>query len=194
MVVYDISAEITSAPVYPGDPQPKIEPLSRMSDGGEYNLSALNMCLHTGTHVEAPAHFVDGGVTVGEMDLSVFMGGCSVVACNAYHDDLTGADIEKLLPAGATRVLFKTLGQCRLTRSAVFAIISSGVQLVGIDDVSIAPDDDEAAVHRELGLAGVAVLEGLALRHVQSGEYTLFALPVKLDGVEAAPCRAVLMK
>ena len=81
-----------------------------------------------------------------------------------------------------------------MTRSAAFALVNIGVELVGIDAISVAPEDDEESVHRELMSAGIAVLEGLVLRHVQSGSYTLVALPMKIDGVEAAPCRAILLK
>lgn len=193
MTVYDISTEIGSAPVYPGDPQTEINCIKRIGNDSDYALTELKMCLHTGTHVESPSHFVAGGNTIDETPLSVFMGECTVVSCLGM-DDLTGADIDELVKPGTRRVLFKTLGKCRLTRSAAFSLISLGVQLVGIDAQSIAVENDESSVHRELMLAGITLLEGLALRHVRSGEYTLMALPLKISGVEAAPCRAVLLK
>ena len=193
MRIFDISTDMAAAPVYPGDPATRFERVSSISKGDECNLTALSACLHTGTHIDAPAHYIDGAATIDKPAPPPPMGDCAVIACNSYFDDLTGADIEELLPPRATRVLFKTLGQCRLTRSAVFALIAAGVKLCGIDAPSIAAEDDEAHVHRELALAGVAVLEGLTLRHVQSGRYSLFALPVKMSGVEAAPCRAMLL-
>lgn len=194
MTVFDISAELRSAPVYPDDPETKLVRVKSIKRGDLYNLTAVTASLHTGTHIDSPAHFIDGGMTVDEIDLSVFMGNCRVISVIGRQDDLTGADIEELVPAGTARVLFKTLGGCHLTRSAAFALVSAGVQLVGIDAQSVAPSDDETAVHRELMLAGVAILEGLSLRHVQSGVYTLMALPLKIEGVEGAPCRAILMK
>lgn len=194
MTVYDISTELRVSPVYDGDPETRISRVKSIAKGDEYNLTAVSACLHTGTHIDAPSHYLADGMTVDEIDLTSFMGNCRVIACNGYRDDLTGADIEELVPQGTHRVLFKTLGGCRLTRSAVFALISAGVRLVGIDAQSVAAEDDETAVHRELMLAGVAIIEGLTLRHVQSGAYTLMALPLKIDGVEAAPCRAVLLK
>ncbi len=194
MTVYDISTELTGAAVYPGDPETKLRRVKSILNGDGYNLTTLSMCLHTGTHVESPYHYLDNGVTVNEMDLSAFIGECQVVACNGFDDDVTGADIEQLVKPGTRKVLFKTVGCCRLTRSAAFALINLGVELVGIDAISIAPEDDETAVHRELMMAGIAIIEGLALSHVQSGRYTLVALPMKIDGVEAAPCRAVLLK
>ncbi len=193
MTVFDITVDINTAPVYSGDPNTKIIKEKSMEKGDLYNLTSLFACLHTGTHIDAPAHFLADGATIDQIDLSVFMGECVVISCIG-RDDLTGADIEELVPQGAARVLFKTAGGCRLTRSAAFALVAAGVKLVGIDDQSIATDDDIVAVHRELALAGIAVLEGLTLRHVQSGRYTLMATPLKIKSVEAAPCRALLLK
>ena len=193
MTVFDISVDINTADVYSGDPNTKIIKEKSIEKGDLYNLTSLFTCLHTGTHIDAPAHFLAGGATIDQLDLSVFMGDCAVINCIG-REDLTGADIEELVPQGTQRVLFKTLGDCQLTRSAVFALVAAGVRLVGIDGLSIGTDDDLVAVHRELALAGVAVLEGLTLRHVQSGRYTLMATPLKIKSVEAAPCRALLLK
>ena len=194
MQIYDISREFLSAPIFDGDPAPNLSLVQSMDRGDMYNLSTLSACLHTATHIDAPLHFVENGDSIDEIDLSVFMGECDVIACNGFDDDIVGEDIERLVRQGAKRVLFKTVGRCRLTLSGAFALISAGVKLVGIDDVSIAADDQTAAVHRELALAGVCILEGLTLSHVQSGRYSLFALPIKIEGTEAAPCRAILMK
>ena len=194
MQIYDISREFLSAPIFDGDPAPNLSLVQSMDRGDMYNLSTFSACLHTATHIDAPLHFVENGDSIDEIDLSVFMGECDVIACNGFDDDIVGEDIERLVRQGAKRVLFKTVGRCRLTLSGAFALISAGVKLVGIDDVSIAPDDQTAAVHRELALAGVCILEGLTLSHVQSGRYSLFALPIKIEGTEAAPCRAILMK
>ncbi len=193
MTVFDISVDVNTAPVYSGDPNTKIIREKSIEKGDMYNLTSLFACLHTGTHIDAPAHFLADGATIDQLDLSVFMGECIVINCIG-REDLTGADIEELVPQGAARVLFKTLGDCQLTRSAVFSLVAAGVKLVGIDGLSIGTADDVAAVHRELALAGVAVLEGLSLRHVQSGHYTLMATPIKIKSVEAAPCRALLLK
>ncbi len=194
MQIYDISTEMLSAPVFNGDPAPNLSLIKSIDRGDDYNFTSIYTGLHSATHIDAPLHFVDGGDSIDEIDLSVFMGECDVIACNGFDDDITGEDIERLVKSGAKRVLFKTVGRCRLTLSGAFALISAGVKLVGIDAASIATDNETAAVHRELGLAGVCILEGLTLHHVQSGRYALFALPLKIDGVEAAPCRAVLMK
>ncbi len=194
MTLFDITAELTAAPVSGDEPDTRLTRLLSMADGDRCNLTKLEMSLHSGTHLEAPFHYLNNGLTLSEMNLTSFLGECLVVACNGLSNDLTGSDIEKLVPPGTKKVLFKTLGGCRISRSAAFALIRAGVQLVGIDSPSLSPDDDEETVHRELMMAGVALLEGLVLRHVQSGRYTLLALPLRIDGVEASPCRAVLLK
>ena len=194
MTIYDISVEITAAPVYPGDPETHIEKISDMDIGDSVNVSALTMSLHTGTHVEAPLHFIRNANSISDLRLDSFMGECSVVSCGGYSGVLTGADIDELVPQGARRVLFKTLGNVKLSKSAVLSLISIGVTLVGIDAQSISEADDDAEVHKHLLNAGIVILEGINLRHVQSGEYTLMALPIKLNGTEATPCRAILMK
>lgn len=194
MTIYDISVEITAAPVYPGDPETHIEKISDMDIGDSVNVSALTMSLHTGTHVEAPLHFIRNANSISDLRLDNFMGECSVVSCGGYSGVLTGADIDELVPEGARRVLFKTLGNVKLSKTAVLSLISMGVTLVGIDAQSISESDDDAEVHKHLLNAGIIILEGINLRHVQSGEYTLMALPIKLNGTEATPCRAILMK
>lgn len=194
MTVFDITAELAGAPVPPDEPETRLTRVMSMADGDRCNLTRLEMSLHSGTHLEAPFHYLNNGRTISEMPLTSFVGECAVIPCGGLTNDLTGADIEKMVRPGVKKVLFKTLGGCRLSRSAAFALIHAGVELVGIDSPSIAPEDDEETVHRELMMAGVALLEGLTLRHVQSGTYTLVALPLRIDGVEAAPCRAILLK
>ncbi|MEE1186464.1 MAG: cyclase family protein [Acutalibacteraceae bacterium] len=194
MTIYDISVEITAAPVYPGDPETHIEKIFDMDIGDSVNVSALTMSLHTGTHIEAPLHFIKNGNSISDIRLDSFMGECSVVACSGYSGVLTGADIDELVPEGARRVLFKTLGNVKLSKSAVLSLISMGVTMVGIDAQSISEADEDAQIHKHLLSAGIIILEGINLRHVQSGEYTLMALPIKLNGTEATPCRAILMK
>lgn len=194
MTVFDITAELAGAPVPPGEPQTYLTRVQSMANGDRCNLTKLEMSLHSGTHLEAPFHYLNNGRTVNEIPLTAFVGECAVINCGGLANDLTGADVEDLVAPGVKKVLFKTLGGCRLSRSAAFALIHAGVELVGIDAPSVATEDDEETVHRELMMAGVVLLEGLTLRHVQSGKYTLVALPLRIDGVEAAPCRAVLLR
>ena len=191
MLLYDITREVFSAPVYPGDPKPKLTMLSTIGEESMYNLSALNMCTHTGTHIDAPLHFDEDGADIGSMRLPHFCGKCTVVTIDGV---LTGEDMERLLPLCQKRLILHGSGKAYLSVSAARVIADSKLLLVGTDALSIAPPFDEMAPHRELATAGVAVLENLFLEGVEDGDYTLAAFPLKLKGCEASPCRAVLMR
>ena len=92
MQIYDISREFLSAPIFDGDPAPNLSLIQSMDRGDGYNLSSLSACLHTATHIDAPLHFVDNGASIDEIDLSLFMGECDVIACNGFDDDIVGED------------------------------------------------------------------------------------------------------
>ena len=191
MLLYDISREIMSAEVYEGDPKPSVRSLQSIAGGGMYNLSEVSMCVHTGTHIDAPLHFDEEGEDVASMRITRFYGKCTVVTINGI---LTGDDMEQLLPHCEKRLILHSSGQAFLSVSAARVIADSKLVLIGTDAMSIAPPFDEYMPHLELARAGVAVLEGLYLDGVEDGEYILSAFPLKLGGLEAAPCRAVLMK
>ena len=191
MTIYDISRELFSADVYPGDPVPYSERIRRIDTGDEYNLSAFFTGSHSGTHLEAPRHFIEDGDTIDRMPLDPFIGPCTVITADGL---ITGAQVEELLLKSQKRILFRGDGQAFLDRSAAFVLADSGTTLVGTDAISIASELEERAVHLELLGAGIPVLEGLFLDHVPDGNYLLIALPLKLRGLEASPCRAVLLK
>lgn len=191
MKVYDISRELFSADVYPGDPAPYAESIRRIDVGDEYNLSAFFTGSHSATHLDAPRHFIEDGTTVDRMPLETFVGPCTVVTVEGL---VTGAQVENLLPRCRGRILFRGGGEAYLERSAAFVLADSGVVLVGTDALSIAACQDESAVHRELLGAGIPILEGLDFTGVEDGDYMLAALPLKLRGLEASPCRAVLIR
>lgn len=191
MLLYDITREVFSAPVYEGDPRPAKRFLNRMDEGSLYNLSTVSLCTHNGTHIDAPLHYDDEGEDIASMKLSRFCGKCTVVTIEGV---LTGEDMERLLPHCERRLILHSSGKAFLSVSAARVIADSRLLLVGTDAMSIAPPFDERMPHLELARAGVAVLEGLYLEGVEDGSYTLSALPLKLGGLEAAPCRAVLMR
>ena len=191
MILYDISREILSCDVYPGDPEPKCTFIKRINDDCEYNLSMISMSSHAGTHIDAPLHFDNAGSPIMNMKLSVFFGQCTVVSVDGI---LTGEDMDYLLPLCSKRILFKGGGKAFLSNSAAFVLAHSDAVLVGTDAPSIAPDFDEAQTHRELAAGCVAVLENLNLSSVSDGEYTLCAFPLKIKFAEVAPCRAVLLQ
>ncbi len=191
MILYDISRDTLKAEVYPGDPITKIEHLKRIENDDEYNLSKIEICTHTGTHIDAPSHFDSFGNTVDKLRLAAFYGKCTVVSIEGI---ITGEDMEKLLPYCRRRILFHGKSKAYLSSSAAVVISESDVLLVGTDANSIAPDFDEVKTHLKLAKGNVAILEGLDLTGIKDGEYTLCAFPIKLSGLEAAPCRAVLME
>ena len=191
MLLYDISRDILSADVYEGDPKPTFSRLNSIEDGDRYNLSTVTMCTHTATHIDAPLHFDEEGEDIASMRISRFYGKCTVVTIDGV---LTGEDMEQLLPHCQRRLILHSRGKAYLSVSAARVIADSKLLLVGTDAMSIAPPFDEMMPHLELARAGIAVLEGLYLEGVEDGEYTLSAFPLKLGGLEAAPCRAVLMR
>lgn len=191
MILYDISRDILTAKVYEGDPKPESRWLMDMSKGAPYNLSQICICTHTATHIDAPLHFDDTGAAIDEIRLSAFYGKCTVVTINGI---LTGEDMENLLPYCKKRILFHGNGKAYLSQSAAFVLSDSDVLLVGTDGISIATEADDIKVHRELSGANIAVLEGLDLTKIKDGEYLLCAFPIKLSGLEAAPCRAILLE
>ncbi len=191
--------------VWPGDPPVRIERISSITEGGAFNLSAISMCLHTGTHVDAPLHFLDGGPSVAEMPLEALVGPARVIGIR----DPKAIRARELSPfrfRRGERVLFKTRGSARRWRAAEFCpdyvyvapdaaalLVERGVRAVGIDYLSIgAPGEEGDEVHRILLRAGVWIVEGLDLSGVSPGRYELICLPLKVPGADGAPARAVL--
>ena len=148
-------------------------------------------CVHAGTHIDAPLHFCPDGKGITDLRLNTFYGKCTVITVKGV---LTGEDMDKLLPYCRKRILFRGNGDTYLSHSAAIVLAQSRVVLVGTDAESIAPPFDEVKTHRELGRAEIAVLENLNLSGVDDGEYDLCAFPIKLGGLEAAPCRAILFE
>lgn len=187
----DISRELFSAPVYEGDPYPELEPLQRLADGDRYNLSMLHACLHNGTHIDAPLHMLEDGLSIDRLTPDVFMGECRV-ACFS-EKIITGENIEALGLRGMyRRLLIRGGGRCALSRSAAYVLADEGLSLIGIDAPSIAIPTEDILVHRILFESGAAILEGLDLSEAPAGNYDLYAAPLKIEGAEAAPCRAFL--
>nr|WP_316613113.1 cyclase family protein [uncultured Ruminococcus sp.] len=190
MIIHDISRDTLTCPVYEGDPDTEVTALQNL-ETDECNLSAVYMSVHAGTHIDAPLHYNEEGKSVDSLRLNTFYGKCTVITVEGI---LTGDDMERLLPYCKRRILFRGLGNTYLSQSAAIVLAESKVVLVGTDAESIAPSFDEARPHRELARAGIAILENLNLENIDDGEYELCAFPVKLGGLEAAPCRAILFE
>lgn len=191
MIIHDISKDALKTPVYEGDPQTEVTSVKSFDELDEYNLSYISMTTHCGTHIDAPLHFCEDGCAIDQLRLNTFYGKCTVISVDGI---LTGEDMEKLLPYCKRRILFRGGGKTFLSHSAAIVLAESRVVLVGTDADSIAPPFDVAKPHRELARAGIAVLENLNLENISDGEYELCAFPIKLGGLEAAPCRAILLE
>ena len=191
MKIYDISQEVFSCTVYPGDPEPKKHTLSATEDGDLYNLTAFYMCAHNGTHIDAPFHFLPKGKTVEQMDLSVFVGDCFVAR---HRGDVTAGDAMAILhkAAGARRILIA--GEATVTAEAADVFAASGILLIGNESQTVGPEDAPMQVHLILLGKGIALLEGVVLKDVPEGRYFLSAAPLNLAGSDGAPCRAILVE
>ncbi|MBQ5347382.1 MAG: cyclase family protein [Ruminococcus sp.] len=192
MIIYDISRSIPDTKPFEGDPETKLETISSIDDGDIYNLSAFSMSAHTATHIDAPFHYDEEGKKIDEIRLAAFYGKCTVVETDHI---LTGEDMERILPRCRKRLLIKGNGMGYIESSAAQIIADSKLVLIGTDAESIAAPFDEHRPLRTLALADKIVLENLDLEDINEGsDYTLCAFPIRLDGLEAAPCRAILFE
>jgi arylformamidase len=204
MKIYDISLNLSANTVRWVTAQPfELIERKRMSRGDSNNSSSLHTSAHAGTHVDAPFHFVPGGYTIESLPLELFIGPARVCAFDAAGK-ITASDIAGLKLAGEKRVLFKTRNSSLLHQPAydssfvafavdgAKALVELGVQLVGLDYLSVARADEQVPVHRAFLDHGIVLLEGVDLTEVPPGRYELICPPVKLAGSDGAPCRAVL--
>ena len=189
MKIYDISQEVFSCAVYPGDPVPEKKTLCATAAGDLYNLTAFSMCAHNGTHIDAPFHFLGDGKTVGQMDLGIFVGDCFV----ARHDgDVTATDAEAIMARanGAERILIG--GNVTVTAEAAEVFAAHKIKLIGNEGQTVGPEHAPMRVHKILLRQEIALLEGIVLQAVPEGRYFLSAAPLNLAGADGAPCRAYL--
>lgn len=192
-MLIDISQELFSCSVYPGDPVPKKESLYRIDQGDLYDLTAFSMCAHNGTHVDAPRHFIRDGKTIDQLSLKAFVGPCFLAV---HEGNVSAADAEAILhKARLCRAEKRILigGEAVVTEEAAEVFASGGVLLLGNESQTVGPPDHPMQVHLLLLGKGVVLLEGLVLKSIPEGKYLLNAAPLNLGGCEGAPCRAVLM-
>lgn len=193
MNIIDISKDILKTPVYPGDPEGYIDEIESIKNGGHCNMNAFYTCLHTATHIDAPLHFIDGGETVDKIPLDIFLGECVVV--ETPPGPITGEYAEDRFPwKSCERLLIKGGGLSYLMESSAYYVNDAGIKLIGTDSASIGIHGTNKAIHNALLGAGTVILEGLDLTNVAPGKYFLVAQPLKISGVEAAPCRALLIE
>ena len=191
MKYYDITRELLSSPVYPGDREPELETVFDMHEGADFNLRSLSCSLHAGTHCDAFLHFCRNGRDIASMPLEHFFGPCLVLSVQE-GGLITEEDLRDRLPEGTMRLLLKSGGTSFLAPSGAAFLLHRGILTLGTDASSVAPPDNEAGIHVPLLSGGVALIESLWLEEVPDGEYFLSAAPLKIRGAEGAPCRAVL--
>lgn len=208
MRIYDISLTISpNLPSWPGDPKINLERVENIESGDNANVSRLDISVHTGTHVDAPFHFVSGGATVEQIPLKLLTGRVYLL----YLPDvelITASVLEHAdIPPRTRRLIFKTrnsdfwakgvaefqTGFVGVSPDAAQYLVDRGVKLVGVDYLSVAPYKQSRPVHEILLKAGVVVVEGLDLSGVSQGRYTLYCLPLKIEGCDGAPARAMLV-
>jgi len=205
--IIDVTVPLSPAvPRYPGDPPFESELLESIAEGAACNTSRISMCVHTGTHVDAPYHFLADGATVDQLPLDILMGKARVVELS-NRERIERPELEALDLRDDLRVLLKTRmsGQLRhgeyqesyvhLSEDAASYLVQAGIKLVGVDYVSVdRHGTKEFPVHHALLENGVVVVEGLDLTDVAPGEYDFVCLPLALAGADGAPARVVLRK
>ena len=190
MKIYDISQEVFSCAVYPGDPEPEKQELCATAAGDLYNLTYFSMCAHNGTHIDAPFHFIHHGKTVDALGLELFVGECFVARCEG---DIGAKTAEEILrkAKGAGRILLA--GDLTVTAEAASVFAEADIRLLGNEGQSVGPEDAPMQVHLILLRKDIALLEGIVLKDVPEGHYFLSAAPLNLGGCDGAPCRAYLI-
>lgn len=191
MNIIDISRTLLTAVEYPGDPKTRHEQVRKIENGDGCNLSAVYSCVHTGTHTDAPCHFIDGADTVEDLDLYKYIGPCTVI--EVPPGVISGEYVNKRFPKVCTRILIKGNGLCHFMDSAAYETVDTGICLIGTDADSVGRAGDQTEPHRAFLRNGVAILEGLDLSKVEPGDYFLIAAPVKMGAIDGAPVRAVLI-
>ena len=210
MKIYDVTVAISSdMPIYRGDPDAAVESFKAIARGDSANVSAIRFGVHSGTHVDAPNHFIDGTKQVHELDLEKLIGPCRVID--------VGADILEVEPehvgdlSDVERIVFKTrnsefwstpeLGFRRdftyITPATAELLVANGIKLVGIDYLSIERSGGPGKpVHTALLKNETIILEGVDLREVPAGDYEIICMPLKYIGStgDGAPARTVLIE
>lgn len=208
MRIYDISLTLSQEiPVWPGDMPLALERSSKLEDGDNTNTTTIQMSAHTGTHVDAPYHFLKDGKGVDQLSLKILTGRVYVLHLPGVKL-ITAAILQKSeIPPRTRRLLIKTDNSefwtkktrefqtdfVALSDDAADYLVKRGVKCVGVDYLSVAPYKMSRPTHEIFLKAGVVIIEGLDLSSVTQGRYMLYCLPLKLKGADGAPARAILV-
>lgn len=209
MTIYDITLGISpELPVWPGDHAIVLEKVKSMDDGAHSNVTRIAMSAHTGTHVDAPHHFLNDHLTIEQLSLEVLTGRCFVLDFSSVEGHITAEVLRSGdIPDGTLRLLIKTKNSARwqagekeffpgyqgISEDGAQWLVDKGIKLIGIDYLSIAPYKQSVPTHTVLLKAGIIALEGIDLSDVNQGKYDLYCLPLKLIGSDGAPARAILI-
>jgi arylformamidase len=204
----DVTATLDPAttPIYEGDAPMKFQFLKDMRKGDALTLSMLSMGAHSGTHIDAPMHFIRDGASVDRVPIEALVGLARVVEIPEGVQAIDSAELERHNWRGAERVLFRTRSSARswmkepafqkefayIAPDAAKLLADAGVRLVGVDYISAEKFGAPPETHRVLLGKGIPIVEGLSLESVGSGDYELVVLPLKVAGHEGAPARAIM--
>ncbi len=210
MKIHDVTLPISAQmPVWPGDPPVVLEQVSSMDAGAHDNVSRLSCGVHTGTHVDAPHHFLNDGRTVESLSLDVLVGPASLVHISEDIQVVTADVLEAAaIPSGTERLLLKTrnsllwqrgekeffTGFIGISADGADWLVQHRIKLIGIDYLSIAPYKQSIPTHRILLTADVIIVEGMDLSAITPGTYILYCLPLKLVGSDGSPARVILVE
>jgi arylformamidase len=202
VTLIDVTVPIRNGmPVYDRNPGVHLERARSIADGDTVNISRLELGVHTGTHVDAPVHFIEGAAGTEAIDPEILIGEAHVIDATSLHEDIDADALSTLdLPPGAERLIFKTPNSelwnedsftrefIRFVESGARPLVDAGVRLVGIDYLSIG----DAGAHMAFLGNGVVPLEGVDLRRVEPGRYRIYCLPLDIIGSDGAPARVLL--
>lgn len=207
MRIHDLTVGVSpSLPVWPGNPGIELVRVQNMDNGDHANVSRLSLGVHTGTHVDAPVHFINGAAGVDAVRLDILVGEALVIHLPQVTR-VTAADLEGArIPAGTERLLIRTRNSdywangdtqfhtdfAGVAVDAANWLVAHQVALVGVDYLSVAPWKESTPTHRALLEAGVVIVEGLNLSGIDPGHYAFTCLPLKLVGSDGAPARAII--
>jgi arylformamidase len=203
----DVSVPLRTGLVHwPGDPEPTFERIAEIGQGSEVNVTLCRLTAHTGTHMDAPCHFLKGGIGIDQFPLEVGIGPARVVTIPADCNSVGRAELEPADVQPGERIILKTRNTTlpwhelefktdyvALNASGATYLAERGASLVGVDYLSVGLfEGDGAETHRTLMAAGIWIVEGLALANVDEGEYDLVCLPLRISGSDGSPARVVL--
>ena len=209
MKIYDVTLTLSPAmPSWPGDPPVKMERVRKIEEGANANVTRIDMAVHNGTHVDAPVHFIPGENSVDLLSLEVMVGPALVLELPDGADTVTAPLLKKAaIPDGTRRLLLKTRNSRYWAENepafqtdfvgvevdAARYLVSKGIDLLGVDYLSVAPFKRSRPTHEVLLKAHMVVVEGLDLSQVTAGLYMLYCLPLKIEGCDGAPARVILV-